>query len=615
MIVDDRLETVLRTIAAGPAAIRTQFRQLADLLGRAQDDDWTDTHHAALIRLDSLHDALGDHASADLLRACALQSPMLVAHFAKRGPKPALAAIARARLSEQQWLALIPGLPVQSRGFLRHRRDLGPQVERLLARLGIGDFVLPEPEGQTERPAEAASTSAIALPIMLSAHDPQPANLMPLDQTNAASRNAAPPREGIGAIVRRIEAYRLNRSAPGNADENQTGDAATANNANAARGGAGLRQSLVGAAALQARAAQAVDLRTDPAGTIVGADAAHAGMLIGHRPFTGQPNAPATCDPTTLRAVRAHQPVSAGVISFEGAPAIAGDWRIDAAPAFEPHYGQFQGYHARLRRPAASVRGVADAAGQPAQNSSSADQMRQLLHELRTPINAIQGFAELIQQQLFGPTPHEYRSMAASIASDAARMLAGFDDVEQLAKFESQPRTIQPKLPHEVGPEVHGSDLTALLAKLVGQLAPVIASREIKLACRLPEQSVWVSFAPSALERGIWRLFSVIAGAAAHGEQLTLGLDQDVRSARLALRLPAALALREGDALFAPESPSGAAAGGMTMLGSGFALRLAAAEIRSGGGAFARINAQLMIDLPLLTAPPRVLSEHKGSVG
>lgn len=36
MIVDDRLETVLRTVAAGPGALATQMRQLLDLLGRTQ---------------------------------------------------------------------------------------------------------------------------------------------------------------------------------------------------------------------------------------------------------------------------------------------------------------------------------------------------------------------------------------------------------------------------------------------------------------------------------------------------------------------------------------------------------------------------------------------------
>lgn len=238
--------------------------------------------------------------------------------------------------------------------------------------------------------------------------------------------------------------------------------------------------------------------------------------------------------------------------------------------------------------------------------------MRQLLHELRTPINAIQGFAELIQQQLFGPTPHEYRSMAAAIASDAARMLAGFEDVERLTRFESGSRPIAEPAAPNAEANAPGTDLTALLARLAEQIMPVIAPREIALASHLPAASLRVAFPATPLERSIWRLFSVIAGAAVPGEQLALSLEHIGRTARLAVQLPAALAQRGDDALFAPDS--GSSAGGAAMLGSGFALRLAAAEIRAGGGAFARSSAQLMIDLPLLTAPPRALSNNLGSL-
>ena len=594
MIIDDRLNTVLRTVAAGPAAIRTQFRQLADLLGRTPDDAWTPTHEQALHRLDSLHGALGDAASADLLRACAVQSPRLVAHFASCGSKPALAAIARARLSEAQWLALIPALPVQARGFLRHRRDLGPRVELLLGQLGIEDFVLPEAASpQPAEPQTAAPQTAAPQPAV-----PHIAALAPPPPKPALAAMASPPREGIGAIVRRIEAYRLNRAPTGTSE--QIAETSVA----APPAVAPARLSSSAEAASPARLLHTVDLRTDAAGTITGADAAHAAMLVGHRPFTGQAAAPASCDAETLRAVRAHLPVSAGLLMLEGAPVIAGLWQIDAAPAFSPEGGRFEGYHARLRRPAAADQQMNGA--EAGQGASSADQMRQLLHELRTPINAIQGFAELIQQQLFGPTPHEYRSIAASIASDAARMLAGFEDVEQLTKFESSPRASAAPAAGDSAAGERAADLIALLDRLVAQIAPVIAAREIALACHWPDASVQVSFPLLSLERSIWRLFSVIAGAAAPGERLTLRLDHSDRLARLALQLPAALAQRADEALFAPDSAG--SAGGGAMLGSGFALRLAAAEIRAGGGTFTRSGAELMIDLPLLTAPPRALS-------
>ncbi|MEO0033690.1 MAG: hypothetical protein RIS94_3448, partial [Pseudomonadota bacterium] len=557
MIVDDRLETVLRTVAAGGAGIRTQYRQLADLLGRTAAARWTAAHDDALARLDALHRELGDDEGADLLRACALRSPRLVQHFAKRGPKAALAAISHARLAQAEWLAMIPGLPVQARGFLRHRRDLGASVEALLDRLGIDDFVLPLPDGYVVTPAAARPVAAAPAPLA-TPDTPPPAM-------------TAQAREGIGAIVRRIEAFRRNREM-----QPLTGGGAR---------GAGTLDDTAPPPPIVA----SIDVRFDAEGSICAADHAFAGMLVGHRPFTGETDAPATCDAQTLRAVKAHLPIEAGLVTLEGASPIAGSWRIDASPQFTREGGHFLGYHARLRRPQT----VADcpAANDDDTHDGSADRLRQLLHELRTPINAIQGFAELIQQQLFGPTPHQYRSLAASIASDAARMLAGFEEVERLVKLETGRAE-----------GMRGdADLVAMLARLVKQLDPVIGPREVKLRCTLPEVAMPVAMEAGELERTLWRMLSVIAGAAAPGERLSIMLAAGAGFARLSLPLPAALALREDAALFAPD---GGRAGGMigaAMLGSGFALRLAAAEVRAAGGVFGRSGARLSIDLPLVT--------------
>lgn len=575
MIVDDRLETVLRTVAAGKAGIRTKYRQLADLLGRTSAHAWGGEHHAALGHLDSLHEELGDAESAALLRSCAVRSPILVEHFAHRGPKVALAAIAHARLSEDEWLALVPALPVQARGFLRHRSDLGSNVERLLEQLGIDDFQLPLPEGYvaTEIVAEVPRRSATitALPV------PEPT----VPESSTPDR-----REPIGAIVRRIEAFRRNRDA-------QVIAAADAEQS---------RLPFAEEPAPPAPAVSAIDVRIDSEGTITGAEASYAAMIVGHRPFTGDLDAPATCDAETLRAVRARLPVEAGLVTLEGAAEIAGPWRIDAVPQFAREGGHFLGYNARLRRPQAAP---AVAPANDDDSDRSADRLRQLLHELRTPINAIQGFAELIQQQLFGATPHQYRSLAASIASDAARMLAGFEEVERLVKLETG----------LIDGNNGEADLSAILLRLVEQLEPVIGPREVKLRCRVPDGQVLVGVAQAELERTIWRMLSVIASAAAPGERLTIALDIGAGYARLVLPLPASLTMREDAALFAPDGGRGAAMPASSMLGSGFALRLAAAEVRAAGGVLARNGARISVDLPLLTEPRQPLSQGRSPAG
>lgn len=579
MIVDDRLETVLRTVAAGPGALATQMRQLLDLLGRTPAERWTEQHVGALTRLDSLIQMLGEQSSASLIAASALRSPILVEHFAEAGPKVALAAMTSARLQDREWLQLIPDLPVQARGFLRHRRDLGPDVEGLLARLGITDFALPLPPGFEQ---QAQPESRIV---------PLPQIGMPAPTSDGA---AVPAGEGIGAIIARIEAFRRAREpasveAGGHPSTTQT------------------RLPFADETAAPPPPITAVDVALDVDGMVIAAGTGHAAALVGLRPFAADPDAPVTCDPATLGAARARLPVIGGRLVLESPGPLEGAWRIDAVPDFVPDTGHFLGWHARLRRPPAPPAADLAAAAEDAARRST-DRLRQMLHELRTPINAIQGFAELIQQQLLGPTPHQYRSLAAGIASDAARMLAGFEDVERLAMLETA-------APDADGPAGGETDLTALLTRLISQLEPLLAPREVAFTHDLPDGPLPVAVPYEELERTLWRLLSLVASAAAPGERLALSLSVGAGpngyAVRLIMPLPTALAARD-DSTSLLVTDSLANPGGM--LGSGFALRLCTAEVRANGGLMQREDGRVVINLPLLTSARHTLSQ-RGVVG
>ncbi|EGD60823.1 histidine kinase A-like protein [Novosphingobium nitrogenifigens DSM 19370] len=588
MIVDDRLETVLRTHAAGRTGLNTQFRQLADLLGRTPTAAWTTTHDRALARLDDIHNELGDAAAAVLLGLATLRSPRLIAHFAGKGQRSGIAAINRARLDDETWLNLIPQLPIQARGVLRHRRDLGAPVVDLLQKLGIDDFVLPVPSAESatesmaqapvETPAEAvietpAPVATIAQPpVQAEIEKPEPETpptkggvLITLPRDTERRIEPAAPREGIGAIVRRIEAFRRTRDTDDRVDEENDDD----EQASLPLGETGRPRDPV---------ATEVDISIDASGSIVGVGAGTVdpAMLVGHTPFVPpSPAATASVDASSLAAFRARLPIVCGLMTLDGAAKIAGVWRIDAAPIFGEDGGQFQGYRARLRRPPAARR------SQPAPRvEPSSDMLQQMLHELRTPINAIQGFAELIQQQLFGPTPHQYRSLAASIAADAARMLAGFEDVERLVRLETGRATM----------ETGETDLAAMLDRLAGQIEPLTAPREIRLRWSIPPEAVMVPLASEEIERTLWRLVSTLIGSAAPGERMTFALSPTPSgtAAQLLMTLPSALAMRDEASLFASEPARGGIVPGAAMLGPGFALRLCATELRAAGGCLER---------------------------
>lgn len=586
MIVDDRLETVLRTHAGGKMAGRTQLRQLIDLVGAVPLSAWSSRHASALERIDSLASLLTDEECAAVLRATTHRSAVLVYHFAQGSPRTASAAISSARLPEEDWLALIPRLPTTARGFLRHRTDLSERVRGILAKLGVNDFLLPQPEQAApeqpapEQPAADAATALVdpkAMPLpLVDLPDPAPASP---DVIAAAPTTPQPVvDEGIGAIVRRIEAFRRKR---------QERDASAV--PPRANGVAPLLP-FVDQHAPARKAPVTVDLRTNAEGVVVHAGIDPAGMLVGARLFATDPSAPVHCDKAMAGAFRQRQPIIAGHVSIAGADHIAGDWQADGTPSFSRDGGSFTGYLLRLRRPLAEA--LAAPTDQHLTPAVEADRLRQLLHELRTPINAIQGFAEVIQQQVFGHTPHQYRAMAASIASDAAQMLAGFEEVERLVKLESKALAL----------EAGEADAVAIVARLIEQVSPVLSSRNVRLTVAMPPQPIAVSFAADEVERSVWRVLSVIAASVAPGERLSIILAAQPDLATLALTLPAALQPLDDAALFAPDATGSAGSfAASTMLGNGFALRLARAELEAGGGTLRRDGARIVVGLPYLT--------------
>lgn len=545
MHFDDRLATVLRLPASGMAIARIQFRQLVDLLGAASPGQASETGTAAYARLDELAALIPAAERAAILREAMVRliNPELVAHFAAAEPEVASAAIHAADLTEVDWCALVPALPVRARGILRHRRDLGARVEAVLERLGIGDRALPaapqqaEPAEPTPSPPERSARPELI--VLEGGATPRPA---------PAEVPASEPDEGIGAIVRRIDAFRKARVA--SAEPSAQG------------------KSLPLRGVLAARAVLALDFTTDAEGRVNWADGPLAPALIGaqlagHEQLAG--------------AMRHHQPLSQA-LTLPQAPALEGNWRLDALPRFEAPNGRFTGYAGRLRR----VPAQADP------NAIRADSMRQILHELRTPANAIQVAAEIIQQQLYGPAPHEYRALAAGIAGDTAQVLAGFEELDRLVKLETG----------VLVPEAGECDLTALVAETIARLRAWTGPRGGGFAVAEPE------LAPIAIDREdaarlIWRLLAALVGASTPGETLDLSVTREGAGVTLAVAVPRGLDALLEQGMAAPTQASSSPSFGM--FGIGFTLRLAAAEAASAGGALVHDDVVLRLTLPGLT--------------
>lgn len=587
MLFDDRLATVLRISTTSEAGRRTQLRQLLDLLGsRTQPLHPQESVReqslvaAAWLRMDALAEAIPAAERAAIIRepGWRFRSSELVHYLADHEPEVASAALARAELAAEEWTALIPLLPIRARGFLRLRRDLPPDAEALLDRLGVHDRGLPAPRAQAASGVDTGGAPSPVVPLRPAprSHDAQkesPRAGQP--ETVRAADRISSERSEIAALVERIAQFRRDRS-----EAAEELDLAP-------------RLPLGEAPEPPHREVAAFGFVTDASGRIAWASHDVAAMVIGTRllrPISlAKPGASDELAPelALARAFARRQPIIRAPITLEGAPAIAGAWLVDGEPRFTPE-GHFAFYVGRFRR-AASSPAPADTAA-----AEEADRIRQLLHELRTPVTAVQGYAEVIQQQLFGPAPHEYRALAAAIAADAAHILAGFDELDRLARLETG------VLDMACGQ----SDLAALVRRMAAQLGAVLGARGAGMALADDRaETLLLAIDEDEAEALLWRLLATLAGHCAADEVLAISLtavfDGPTALAQCACDLPARLAALEDPFASDVRPPDQTISAGP--FGAGFALRLARAEARRAGGGLTLADGKAILHLPLIT--------------
>ena len=580
MFFDDRLSTVLRQDGSSDAAKRTQFRQLLDILGNrkfgAVEKRDRSLIAAAWLRMDALGRAIPARDRAAMIEepSWRFRSADLAAHLSDFEPEVACAALNRAELSGDDWLALIPRLPIRARGFLRLRRDLPAEAVQLLDQLGVSDRGLPSP-------AASESDTAFPLPEQAEEHiEPEAPPALELgeeaivsDATPRKARRPAPDpvetgRSEISALVARIAQFKRNREA-------NDYDALTDSDRSPRLPLGEIEQANV-------RRVTTFGFAANASGRIEWAEAEAAPMVVGTRLVLRRVLGERDRETDMERAFAQRQPIVGCAAELNGAVAIAGDWIVDAQPRFTLE-GHFTGYVGRFRRP-----GPQEAEG-PSESAREADRIRQLLHELRTPVTAVQGYAEVIQQQLFGPAPHEYRALAASIAADAAHILAGFEDMDRLARLETGSVAVEPG----------ETDLAAVLRQTCGQLMQVLAPRMAGIDLDIPDtQIVRVPLDHEEIELLIWRLLATLGGGCGANEFLNAELGLHENTAALTCDLPRILLAEEN--LFAAEVKPIGNAINAGVFGAGFALRLARAEARGAGGSLVHADGQITLTLPML---------------
>lgn len=319
----------------------------------------------------------------------------------------------------------------------------------------------------------------------------------------------------------------------------------------------------------------------DSAGQVNWVDGVPRGALIGTSLMT------IADDRAVSRVLDTREPFD-GIEAHFDVPAISGDWRLSGLPAFSPQDGRFLGYRGVAHRsdePVTSGGGTARSPEPPASGKAlDLDALRETIHEIKTPLNAIIGFAEIIDGQYLGPAHRNYRQRAAGIVAQARTLLKAIGDMEVAARGKA------------------GSDgagnvrMDTIMADISGDLKRRAERLGVMLALQPVDPALECGIARELASRLILRFIGAIVDAAAAGERIKVdALAADGQCHLLVTRPQSTARLSEKmlmDPSFSPGDDN------QSVLGLGFALRLVRGLMRLVGGELSFDDENFTLRLP-----------------
>ena len=643
MRFDDSLDTVLSADMSSQFGAQSAWRQLVDLIGRGR----AAADPQAIAQLQTIRLRVPTNVRASSARALAFATPpaALVRLFSDDEIAVAGPVLRAAQLRASEWVEMLPGMSPAARSVLRHRRDLSPEVRRALDAFGTVDFRLGSPAEDAIALQPEPSTANAAQPVALEddtsslfRHGPAKQSDSVRDTTAETMINSLaspPPTEPLTPDVPFVHAPEADnafvsvgkialglpvvaealRHAESTAAEATPPLALVASTH--ARGPLPQAQGPFQISELVARIdayqrqrddapatlprgehqpalfnltpvqASTFRFETDAVGMIRWIEGAARAPLIGltlgdARP--GNDHSGGQVDGIAAGAFRRRAGFANARLVVDGNSDAAGQWRITALPVFDRESGRFTGYRGTARRPRV------DESAEPLRHavSPTADSLRQLVHELRTPTNAIAGFAEMIETQLLGPVPQVYRDQASTIRDQASGLITAIDDIDLAARLESHALDLR----NEVVP------LGALLVRVARDLAPLATLRGTDVMIDPGAADLAIAGDEVAVERLIGRLMSTLIASGGQGETINIVAGSSDSQITLAFDRPVALAAFGNDAILTIDAEAVAEADGAPLLGTGFALRLARNLATELGGALTIDASRLTLRLP-----------------
>ena len=258
-----------------------------------------------------------------------------------------------------------------------------------------------------------------------------------------------------------------------------------------------------------------------PGGDIAWVDGVPRGAVIGRsiaRAIEGD-----RLDPEVVRAFTVRAPFRDATLSLAGDGPLAGEWKISGVPAFEPADGRFAGYRGIALREQDEASPSGDTAGL----LSDPDSLRELVHEIKTPLNAIIGFAEIIEGQYLGPADQPYRERAHEIVRQARLLVTAIDDLDFAAKIHSS-----------AGGERRRVNLGELTERMTPALRELALARNVELDASRTTRDTTATTEPELADRLVFRMCSAVIEQASPGERLRLTVESAGDQVRVSMTRP-----------------------------------------------------------------------------
>lgn len=564
MRFDDRLNTVLAQPAANPHDRAVRWRQLVELLARTTDISSEPALRAlSAVRAESI--VVDQQVRAAAARAIARpQLPVgLVEVFAADAIAVAAPVLAAVSLTPHQWESVVDAASPDSRRFIR---SLFPDLPNWAP---PGRARRPEPEEPEYEPEGAEPGPERA-----------PGPVTPVAERSAPAPGATISIPSISEVLARIENLRAERFADPEThsfeQEAAPAPAAPPVSPPAVPTPPRPRFRMASQPAPEA-AAPLFRWECGPSGEIAWVEGVPRGSLIGRS--LANPGEHNGVDQRIQRAFAVRAPFRDATLTVSGDGPAAGEWKLSGVPAFEPSDGRFAGYRGvGVRTDVATPEGEASPASREPLDEAS---LRELVHELKTPLNAIVGFAEIIDGQYLGPADNRYRERASEIVAQARLLLSAIEDLDVAAQLRLS------------GASAEGAtDINALITALLPEFKDRASRKGARVEADLSRTPAICTLDRAVLERLIRRFVSSLLDASEPRERIAVGVDCDVGQCLVTATRPEALRMLPDAQLF------GRVGEREEVLATGLSLKLARGIAQTAGGDLRVAGDKLALVLP-----------------